>query len=453
MKVTSNLSFLFCISSVVMPVIDARANVLGLKRSPAKKSFSKHLKALDAAVHQQRRTLPARANVLGRKRSPATKRNLKDFDAAVHHQGRSLQTDAVVCEALAEDMLAFPDSGCTCNQDGEPTDECSELLDYCTTCDTIAGERTCFSVDLEAQVATGDVDAFCGKYTSGAFDNKICFYDVDDSDLTCTATLDGTDCTSCALISCGNGDIDFDFDCSNVIAGETYNVCTDDIPETSPFLPLNSVNERFVEDFDCSTETPTRKEVCEAEYEIILGPNMCTCNEDGETSLECDELIDSCATCDTLQGERTCFIIVEDMDCATYTSGLFDNTICVEEDDSTCTLTVDGTECTSCAFISCSDEGDTYDLDCSNVIAGETWNLCTDDIPETSLFLPFGDNDRFNGDLECADDSSPTTAPTDSVGADDPTFAPTKAPTTSDGFALSFHALSVVGLIVVATFW
>jgi hypothetical protein len=159
MKVTSNLSFLFCISSLVMPVIDARANVLGLKRSPATKSSSKrNLKTFDAAVHQQRRSLHARANVLALKRSPATKRNLKAFDAAVHQQRRSLQTDTVVCEALSEFIMDNPTSGCTCNADGEePTDECYEFLSYCTACDTLEDERTCLGIDLEAEVASGDV--------------------------------------------------------------------------------------------------------------------------------------------------------------------------------------------------------------------------------------------------------------------------------------------------------
>jgi hypothetical protein len=65
-----------------------------------------------------------------------------------------------------------------------------------------------------------------------------------------------------------------------------------------------------------------------------------------------------------------------------------------------------------------------FDVDCSNAIEGEKRNYCTDDIPEFSRFLAFSNSDRFD-DFECGG---------------------------SGGFALSFHALSVVSLIVVATF-
>jgi hypothetical protein len=332
----------------------------------------------------------------------------------------------VVCEALSEFITENPSSGCMCNADGEePTDECYEFLSYCTACDTLEGERTCLGIDLEAEIATGDVDAECETYTSGLFDNTICI--IEDDDGTCTITIDGTECTSCALASCGDDDDNYDLDCSNVIAGEKWNLCTDDIPETSRFLAFGN-NDRFEDDLECA-DAPTSKEICEAEYEIILGPNICTCTEDGEPSAKCDEFLESCATCDTLEGERTCFILDTDVGCATYMSGPFDNTICAIEDDVTCSITLDGTECASCE--SCGN-GDNYDLDCSNVIPGEKWNLCTDDIPETSRFLAFSDTDRFEDDFECAD-------------------ASTSAPT--GGFALSFHALFVVGLIVVATFW
>jgi hypothetical protein len=61
--------------------------------------------------------------------------------------------------------------------------------------------------------------------------------------------------------------------------------------------------------------------------------------------------------------------------------------------DGTCTITTDGAECNSCTLITCDatdgagQTDENYDIDCSNVIEGEVWNLCTDDVPETS---PFG---------------------------------------------------------------
>jgi hypothetical protein len=192
------------------------------------------------------------------------------------------------------------------------------------------------------------------------------------------------------------------------------------------------------------TDDELALQLCETFLEILLGPNSgCTCAVDGEVSSDCEDLLAQCNICDTVQGQKTCLEFAEEesitastaeilADCFTYESGPFDNTICTLDNvvDGTCAITIDGTECSSCAIVTCSaTDGSgvffkSYDMDCSNVIAGETWNLCTDDIPETSRFLA-GNNERF-ADLDCP----------------------------SGGFALSsFHGLSVlVSLIVVATF-
>jgi hypothetical protein len=88
-------------------------------------------------------------------------------------------------------------------------------------------------------------------------------------------------------------------------------------------------------------------------------------------------------------------------------------------------------------------DGDTdYDIDCSNIIAGETWNLCTDTIPETSRFLAAGNNDRFE-DPDCSE----------AGGGKGALALPTGGGNDSGGKALSFHVLSVVSLIAVAAFW
>jgi hypothetical protein len=210
----------------------------------------------------------------------------------------------------------------------------------------------------------------------------------------------------------------------------------------------------------------TAKDECQVFFGDLVGDVGCTCKDDGsDATEECYEILAFCAICDTLEGERACFAVdyelsdtasSDDVDaeCSTYTSGKFDNTICTIENlvDDTCTITIDGTECNSCVVVACtSDEEDdtTYDLDCSNVIDGETWNLCTDDIPETSLFLVYGENnDRFEDELDCSAIStgSPTSVPVPSPAS------PSKSPT-SGAFAMSFHALSVVGLIVATTVW
>jgi hypothetical protein len=220
MKVTSNLSFLVCISSVVMPAIDARASGFSYKRSTA------------------------------------TKRSIKDQEVS-----RTLQTDdelaLQLCETFLEILLG-PNSGCTCAEDGELTSDCEDFLSQCDICDTIQGERTClaFAEEESTAASTSDIVADCFAYESGPFANTICTLD-NFVESTCTITIDGKECNSCAIVACsatdGTGVFEdsYDFDCSNVIEGETWNLCTADIPETSRFLAIGN-NDLFT-DLDCSS--------------------------------------------------------------------------------------------------------------------------------------------------------------------------------------------------------
>jgi hypothetical protein len=194
--------------------------------------------------------------------------------------------------------------------------------------------------------------------------------------------------------------------------------------------------------------------LCEAFLVALLGPNSgCTCTDD-EPSMECSDFVSSnCLFCDTLQFEEACLFLDEEaqlaatsgtdsfVDCLTYESGPFtDKTICGIENfvDNTCAITIDGEECTSCTVVACGDEGETnFDIDCSNIIAEETWNLCTDDIPETSLFIAVGDNDRFE-DLSCDDgnvDLAPVAASKSPSSA--PSFAPSSMASATSSSALS----------------
>jgi hypothetical protein len=352
MKVTFNLSFLLCISSVMMPIVDARANGVGLhKRSTALKS-------------------------LATKRS--IKHDVKAYDLAAHQQRRSLQTknDDISCESFLATLDTNP---CTCDDQDEfdATAECSDFLsglDLVVVCEfalTALGPNPC-TCDDQGEVDTSTAE--CSEFVSG---------------------LDAGSC------------------------------------------------EDFLE---------------------ALGPNPCTCDDQGEvdtSTAECSEFVASCNICDTLQGEETCFTFEEEVSndgssdevetfCYTYISGVFDNTICEIENFTadTCTITIDGTECNSCATLPFCD-GDGYDIDCSNVIEGEKYNTCTDDIPETSRFLATANNDRFVDDIECG-----VTVPSTTSSPITVTQSPTSSPTTVSGaFALSFHAVSAVGLMVFATFW
>jgi hypothetical protein len=218
MKLTSNLSFLLCISSMVMPAIDARTSGFSFKRSAARK------------------------------------RSIKRQEVS-----RNLQTDdelaTQLCEAFLEIILG-PNSGCTCAADGELSSDCEDLLSQCSPCDTIQDQQTCFVFAAEetAAATTADIEADCYTYESGPFGNTICTLD-NFADDTCAITIDGIKCNSCAIIACsatdGTGKFDesYDIDCSNVIAGETWNLCTANIPETSVFLPSGN-NLRFT-DLNC----------------------------------------------------------------------------------------------------------------------------------------------------------------------------------------------------------
>lgn len=104
-------------------------------------------------------------------------------------------------------------------------------------------------------------------------------------------------------------------------------------------------------------------EFCEAFIEQLYGANSgCTCEgKEGTFVADCD-----CKICDTLQGKKVCLAIdseAEDaidaapdstVDCFSYKSGPFDNTICeIETVRGMCAITIDGDECSSCTSITC----------------------------------------------------------------------------------------------------
>jgi hypothetical protein len=261
MKVTSNLFVLLCIGTVAMPVINASLNGFGLnKRSAATKHSLQRQDAFDFAAQQSHRGLKsATAIALLSERSAAAKRaakNQKAVEVAVHQQHRSLQGDLQLDDATCEIFLTAiygPNSGCPCTAE-EPTMECIDFIAAnCLLCDTIQSEEACLVSDFEATLAafpeTGSSYADCLTYRSGPFANDTICEIENFSDNTCTFTINETECTSCTVVAC-DGETDYDIDCSNIIAGETWNLCTDDIPDTSPFIAFGS-NDRFGE-FTCA---------------------------------------------------------------------------------------------------------------------------------------------------------------------------------------------------------
>jgi hypothetical protein len=221
MKFTSNLSFLLCmIGTTAMPVVEASLDGLELKRSSAAmKRVAKNQKAFEVAMQQQR---------------------------------RGLQTEDALCEAF------LPNSGCTCSG-GLPSQKCFDFLtEKCLSCDTLGGEEACLLVfDKEAILAAivaspaaASVYVDCTTYKSGPFaDDSICVIENLDDD-TCTFTINEVECNSCSVVDCG-GESNYDIDCSNIIAGEIWNLCTDNIPDTSLFIALGT-NDRF-QDLNCGS--------------------------------------------------------------------------------------------------------------------------------------------------------------------------------------------------------
>jgi hypothetical protein len=496
MKVTSNLSCLLCISTIAMPVVEASLNGFGLKRSTATKPSLQRQDVFDFAAQQSHRGLKsATAMTLLSKRSAAAKRaatNQKVVEVAVHQERRILQGDLeadaaslAVCELFLV-ALYGPNSGCTCT-DEVPSMECIDFISSnCRLCDTIQSEEACLVSDKEAALAVlpgtgGSVIVDCKTYRSGPFaDDTICGVE-NFSDNTCSFTINEMECNSCTVVACG-AETNYDIDCSNIIAGETWNFCFDGIPETSPFIAFGT-NGLFQE-VTCgdggvdlgpdSVGLALCQTLVDGDFAVYPG---CVCEFDGEDFLpNCDDCVFK--SCDTLRGEEACLLVDEDAqfeaearngvggiaDCFTYESGPFaDSTICLIEDFSdsnTCTITIDGKECNSCVVVTCSDTDgigvldESFDLDCSNVMAGETWSLCSDDIPETSPFIAVGNNEFFlDGSCVSADSDEPESdgsIPGDeSLGGKDSGDGGDM----SGGVAVSSHVLSLVGIIVVTSFW
>jgi hypothetical protein len=225
----------------------------------------------------------------------------------------------------------------------------------------------------------------------------------------------------------------------------------DSEPKTVVQHPLAEANHRNLQ---------TDEEVCE----FLLNEGFseedrlfCSCDRVGDIyQVECRYT--ECLDCEILQGVDTCAALIEGVvldaatlseelfiSCVDYESGLFNSTICVfereENGSDNCTVTADNVPCNSCAFATCDDGFENYNVDCSNVPGGAVWNFCNADIPETSPFVAFGDNEIFFFD-RCFDLSSnstfpgPTASPQTAPPTSSPTAPPTAPPTASPQTAL-----------------
>jgi hypothetical protein len=297
MKVVANLSFFLCISSLLMSVIEASSKDLRTKLSVAKERFTsiKREEIFDFAAAQQqphRDLKSASVTGLSQERTAAIKlawqhQQRAVTDAVVHQHHRGLQTpndeDLAGCELTLE-FLYGPNSGCTCNTEEEASAQCVDFVaQNCIFCETLLdGQEVCVAGFPDISFDSVDFSfRECFAYDSGPFDNTLFCLSEQSIDNTCTIHIDGTECSSCTVIDCDDGS-DYDIDCSNLISGETWNLCTDDIPETSPFIAAGN-NDRFT-DLNCDTGNGDADfaglllTLCQTFLEDTFGAdNPCTC--------------------------------------------------------------------------------------------------------------------------------------------------------------------------------
>lgn len=193
---------------------------------------------------------------------------------AVGAAGRNLQDaddDESVCDFIFANV-ADPDSVdfCTC----EPTDEDTFVLDCiyteCPDCQVLQAddqqeEETCAVSEDGVVLAFNDEGTFldpnvffgCVQYVTGSFaDTTVCL--VESVDGTCSVTVGEETCNSCDYITCDDdeGLDSYIIDCSNIEGfgggDEEWNLCSADIPDTTPLVMFGSNNAFFFE--DCAVE-------------------------------------------------------------------------------------------------------------------------------------------------------------------------------------------------------
>jgi hypothetical protein len=183
---------------------------------------------------------------------------------AVHQfSSRNLQavTGELTCDSLLKMQVGSINADyCSCaKSSGQLVVDCE--FNQCPHCETIEGQETCALMTEDAVVDVADVRFLSGKsctqYVSGYHTGTVC--QMDNTDGTCSVSMDGVMCNSCENVKCANGEDDYVFDCSNIAGGAVYAGCDKDIPNTSPFVPFGSDLFQYDDCFDAvdMTKSPT----------------------------------------------------------------------------------------------------------------------------------------------------------------------------------------------------
>jgi hypothetical protein len=215
---------------------------------------------------------------------------------------------------------------------------------------------------------------------------------------TCSMTVDGVACNSCGYATCSDNSQAPAVDCENIEVGASFDTCLSDWS----FEGLTGVLEAF-NDYgrnSCLTLSDPQA-ICqnEAEYSTLSG-STCNCAIDPVTGtdyiLTCE--LTSCSSCNSEntvcadRGSSTTINMygqyLSSVTTYTYVSGGRDDTVVLSGlgwygTDEACSVTVNGTPCTSCGPTTCTDvvEGYEYEgiaVNCENIEAGATYDTCAD---------------------------------------------------------------------------
>jgi hypothetical protein len=207
----------------------------------------------------------------------------------------------------------------------------------------------------------------------------------------------------------------------------------------------------------------TDEEICESILSSVVDASYapyCSC-ERVEDTYVLDCIASDCPDCEILLDEggasleeQTCALSNDGVilaayeggsdiyySCIIYVSGAFDNVVCLIEDGAgSCIITVDDEPCNSCSYTDCDAGYTDLSMDCSNILPDNDWETCTDNIPETTPLVSYGNNDLFffEGCAVGTPSTSPgaaemTVIPTSSAGppGDEPESAPALAPSSA----------------------
>jgi hypothetical protein len=182
---------------------------------------------------------------------------------------RKLQTDAAqLCDqakatTLADENQKLFEWDCSCKEVTNELD--GSAGSYHLTCESTCGhlcnkeETVCLKPGFISGIDTNNVNYLISQtyqYSRGRdeYVERRVIFDAKGDPLSCQYTIDENTCQSCDIVSCTTGGAPISLQCGNIVAGASFDFCTDPNPavETGVFEFLSE------EDFrTCVTIAPT----------------------------------------------------------------------------------------------------------------------------------------------------------------------------------------------------